>query len=95
MGTTGQYILRVIDAAAQADEDTTTVQVADTLAPTIASVQATPPVLKPPNHQMVPVTVAVEATDSRARRPGLPAYGDQQNEMMNGTGHGIPAPIGL
>ena len=38
VGTTGQYVLRVIDGMAQSDADTTTVQVADTTAPTLAAV---------------------------------------------------------
>ena len=69
VGTTGQYILRVIDASAQADEDTTTVQVDDTTAPTITAVKATPNVLKPPNDKMVPVTIAVSAVDACDAQP--------------------------
>ena len=42
VGTTGQYVLRVIDGAAQSAADTTTVQVADTTAPTLAAVDGHP-----------------------------------------------------
>ena len=39
------------------------VTVADTTPPTITSVSATPNVLSPPNHRLVPVTLAVSVTD--------------------------------
>jgi hypothetical protein len=92
VGTTGQYVLRVVDAAAQAAEDTTAVQVADTTAPTLGSVQATPNVLKPPNHRMVPVTVAVEATDSCDPTPVCQLTTVSSNEAENGTGDGDASP---
>jgi hypothetical protein len=42
----------------------TTVTVGDRQAPAIQSVTATPSVLRPANHQMVPVTILVNATDN-------------------------------
>ena len=36
----------------------------DTTAPTIHSLSVSPNVLTPPNHQMVPVTVSISATDN-------------------------------
>jgi hypothetical protein len=86
VGTPGQYVLRVIDGMAQSAADTTSVQVVDTTAPTLGAVQATPPVLEPPNHKMVPVTVAVEATDSCDPTPV------SSNEAENGTGDGDTSP---
>lgn len=42
----------------------TTVTVSDTVPPTVLDVSATPNSLWPPNHRMVPVTVAVSAIDA-------------------------------
>jgi hypothetical protein len=42
---------------------TRTVVVVDTTPPAIASATATPSVLWPPNHQLVPVTITVQVTD--------------------------------
>jgi endo-1,4-beta-xylanase len=42
---------------------TSSVTVRDTIAPAITSLGVSPSVLSPPNHKMVPVTVAVTATD--------------------------------
>jgi hypothetical protein len=91
-GTTEQYVLRVIDASAQADEDTTTVRVVDTTAPTLTAVQAAPKVLKPPNHKMVPVTVAVSATDSCDAAPVCKLTVVTSNEPENGPGDGNTSP---
>jgi hypothetical protein len=90
--TTGQYFLRVIDGLAQSDEDTTTVQVNDTTAPTITAVKATPNVLKPPNHKMVLVTVAVSAVDSCDPAPVCKVTAVTSNEPPNGTGDGDTSP---
>jgi hypothetical protein len=92
VGTTGQYVLRVIDALAQSDADTTTVRVVDTTAPTIAAVKASPNVLKPPKHQMVPVTVAVQATDSCDAQLLCQLTAVSSNEPENGTGDGDVSP---
>jgi hypothetical protein len=40
-----------------------TVTVVDTTSPSIASISASPDVLWPPNHKLVPVTISVTATD--------------------------------
>ena len=53
---------------------------------------ATPKVLKPPNHQMVPVTVAVEATDSCDPTPVCELTAVSSNEPENGTGDGDTGP---
>lgn len=92
VGTTEQYVLRVIDAAAQGDEDTTTVQVVDTTAPSISNITATPNVLGPPNHTMVPVTVAVAVTDSCDTQPICQLTSVSSNEPVNGTGDGNTSP---
>ncbi|PYQ50633.1 MAG: hypothetical protein DMF59_10310 [Acidobacteria bacterium] len=43
--------------------DTVAVTISDTVAPAIRTVTATPSVLWPPNHKMIPVTVTVAASD--------------------------------
>ncbi|MBX5484560.1 MAG: hypothetical protein IRZ16_22280 [Myxococcaceae bacterium] len=48
VGTSAAYVLRVIDAFAQADEDTTAVEVVDTTAPTIAC--NAPETIRPGQH---------------------------------------------
>jgi hypothetical protein len=92
LGAPGQYLLRVIDAVAQSAADTTTVQVVDTTAPTLTDVQATPNALKPPNHKMVPVTVAVSATDSCDAAPVCKLTVVTSNEPENGPGDGNTSP---
>jgi hypothetical protein len=57
-----QYVLRVIDALAQTDEDITEVTVADTIAPAVSCSVATP-VLNQTNHTLVTVGLASEAVD--------------------------------
>ncbi len=52
------------DDSLNISEATTTVTVGDATPPAIASLSATPNVLWPPNHQMVPVTVSASASDS-------------------------------
>ena len=65
-----------------------TVQVADTKAPTITSIKATPSVLKPPNHKMVPVAVAVSAVDTCDAHPVCQLIAVTSNELENGAGNG-------
>jgi probable HAF family extracellular repeat protein len=62
---TGQHTITitVTDAAGNSATANVTLTVADSAAPTIQSVCASPNVLSPPNHQLVPVTVKVLATD--------------------------------
>jgi hypothetical protein len=63
LGVTESYYLQVVDTLGQASADTTTVKVVDTTPPVVGEVTASPSVLWPPNHQMIPVTVAVESSD--------------------------------
>ncbi len=64
---TSQVLLRVTDRRGASGEAVTTVVVADTVAPTIVSIAATPGELSPPNHQMVAVELTVNATDQCGR----------------------------
>ncbi len=59
---TQTYVLRVIDAFGQADEDTTQVNVVDTTPPVVTCSVATP-MLSPPNHDLVNVGLAASSVD--------------------------------
>jgi len=74
------------------DTDSFTVTVVDTTPPQILSVDATPAVLWPPNHQMVNVTVAVVAFDVADPNPVSRIISVTSNQPVNGTGDGDAAP---
>lgn len=59
-------------------------------APSINDASADPPVLWPPNHRMVPVTVAYGVTDNCG--PLANALGVSSSEPADGTGDGDTAP---
>lgn len=85
------YVLRVIDAFGEADENTTEVDVVDTTPPVVTCSVATP-VLNLTNHVMVNVGLAGTAEDSCEGT--LPVvvnvYGDENDE--EGTGDGVYSP---
>jgi hypothetical protein len=64
----------------------------DTTPPTIARATATPNVLSPPNHNMVPVQVTVAATDESGAAPICRIISVSSNEPADGTGDGHTAP---
>ena len=72
--------------------DTVSVTVRDTTAPVIRSVSANPNVLWPPNHKMVEVTVAVDATDNSGQVLTCKIVGVTSNEPVNGPGDGNTDP---
>jgi len=69
-----------------------TATVADTTAPTIQSVSATPSNLWPDNHKMVDVVVAVIAVDNCDSAPVTKILGVTANQPINGPGDGNSAP---
>ncbi len=82
------------DASANSSSCASSVRVVDTTPPVISSVSASPNVLWPPNHKMVPVTASVSVTDVCD-----PAVGSKcqiisvsSNEPVNGPGSGNTAP---
>jgi hypothetical protein len=85
-----EYVLRVIDALAQADEDTTEVTVADTIPPVVSCSVATS-VLNQTNHDLVNVGLASDAVDQCAGV--LPVtvnvFADEDDD---GTGDGNSSP---
>ena len=91
LGGTTTYVLRVIDAFGQSDEDATAVGVLDTTAPEL-SLSVSPTVLWPPNHKLVPVTVTVAAADVCDPSPTLRLVSISSNEgdLANGSGHTSP-----
>lgn len=64
----------------------------DTTPPTIVSVTPSTGSLWPPNHQMVPVSIAVAATDAGAPAPSCSIASVTSNEPVNGLGDGDTAP---
>lgn len=64
----------------------------DTTSPVIGEILARPGVLWPPNHKMIPVTVAVVATDDSGIAPVCHVAGVSSNEPVLGSGDGRTAP---
>lgn len=88
---THDVVVTVTDAKGIATTCTTTVTVQDTTPPVIRRVIASPNVLWPANHKMVPVRVSVLATDVcgevRSRITSV-----RCNEAVNSTGDGNTSP---
>lgn len=81
----------VTDAAGVMAECGTTVTVVDTTPPTITSAKATPSVLWPPNHRMVPIKLEVKATDLCGSTTWKVAS-VTSSEAVNAVGSGNTAP---
>jgi hypothetical protein len=84
----GSYVITVTatDTAGNASTCATTLTVADTTAPAISSVTASPNVLSQPNHQMVPVVVYVSATDNCDPAPVCQIVSVSSDEPVTGPG---------
>jgi hypothetical protein len=68
--------------------DTVVVNVLDTVAPTITSILASPSVLQPANHEMVPVVITVLATDRCDSSFRCQIVSVTSNEPVVGSGDG-------
>lgn len=64
----------------------------DVQAPTIGSIAASPNTLWPPNHKLVPVTIATSAADNCDSAPRCAITSVSSNEPVNGLGDGDTAP---
>jgi len=66
--------------------------VEDTTPPSIDTISASPDVIWPPNHKMVPVTISVTASDNCDTNPTSQIISISSNEPENGLGDGDSAP---
>lgn len=72
--------------------DSQMVTIQDTIPPVIASASASPNSLWPPNHKMIPVSVAVAVSDVCDASPSCHIASVTSNEPVNGTGDGNTEP---
>jgi len=86
------FTLTVNDGHGGTSTDTVTATVRDTTAPAIASVAASPNLLSPPNHKMVPVTLTVSSADLVDPGPVCTIASVSSNEPIDGLGDGDTAP---
>jgi CSLREA domain-containing protein/uncharacterized repeat protein (TIGR01451 family) len=84
--------LTVTDAVGASASCQATVMVVDQTPPVIQSMAASPNVLWPPNHQMVPVNVALSASDRCDLVPSCRITSVSSNEPVSGAGAGNTAP---
>jgi hypothetical protein len=89
-GTT--VTLTATDSDGLFDTCSALVTVVDITPPSIANVIASPSVLWPPNHKMVPVTVAVSVADICDTTPTCNITSVSSNEPVNGLGDGDTVP---
>ena len=82
--------LTVTDDKGAFDTCEATVTVVDEEAPVISSVTASPDRLWPPNHKMIPVVLAVDATDNCELVCQIESVAS--NEPVNGLGDGDTSP---
>jgi hypothetical protein len=85
------YILRVIDALGQADEDITEVNVADRIPP-VVSCSVVKPVLSQTNHDMVTVGLAADAVDQceGVLPVTVKVFADEDDDENTGDGKHSP-----
>ncbi|MBI3400001.1 MAG: HYR domain-containing protein [Acidobacteria bacterium] len=90
----GTYVLTytVSDRAGNTTTKTRTVNIVDTTAPVIGSATPSTGQLWPPNHKMVPISIAVTDTDAVDPAPACSITGITSNEAINGLGDGDTAP---
>ena len=85
-------LLIVTDDKGAFDTCEATVTVVDEGAPKISSVTASPNKLWPPNHKMVPVVLAIDATDNCDLKPVCQIISVESNEPVDGLGDGNTVP---
>jgi hypothetical protein len=87
-----EVILVVRGGTGELSTDVVVIDVVDTRAPEIHDVSATPSSLWPPNHKMVPVTIAVDASDMCDDAPACRITSVTSNEPSNTIGDGNTSP---
>jgi hypothetical protein len=88
---TNAVMVTVTDPSAATTSCSTTVTVVDTIPPVITSVTATPNMIWPPNHRMIPITVnAVAADVCGATTWAITSV--TCNEGVNAAGSGMTSP---
>jgi len=90
LGTTSVQ-LTVTDSHGASSQTTATVTVVDSTGPDVSGVTASPTSLWPPNHQMVPVHVDYNTSDT-CSSGGRCVLSVSSNEPTNGLGDGDTAP---
>jgi len=86
------FTLTVDDGRGGQASDTVSVVVIDNGGPEIGTVSATPNVLRPPNHKMVAVSIAVDLTGACDAGSQCQIVSVSSNEPSNGTGDGDTSP---
>ncbi len=84
--------LTVTDGRGGVATDAVEVFVNDIDPPTIAGARATPDVLGPPNHQMVPVSMVVSFADACGAYTTCNIVGVSSSDLVNGLGDGDTSP---
>jgi hypothetical protein len=84
--------LTVDDGKGGTDTDEVVVTIADTTPPVIASVDASPNSLWPPNHKMKNVVVSVVVSDACDAAPVCQIVSVASDEPVNGPGDGNTSP---
>lgn len=91
LGTT-DVTLSVSDIKGASASCPAKVMVIDKTPPVISALSATPNVLWPPNHKMIPVSLSVAASDNCDSAPRCQIITVNSNEPINGLGDGDTAP---
>jgi hypothetical protein len=86
------FTLTVDDQRGGTASDSVVITVRDTTPPVISSLVASPDVLGPPNHKMVPVSLAAVVSDAADANPTCEIVSVTSNEPQNGLGDGDTAP---
>jgi hypothetical protein len=93
LGGSQAYFLKVVDELGQSSEASTTVSVVDTTPPVVSSVVASPNELWPPNGKLIPIQVAVSATDTCDPNPVCKLTQITSNEPIEPEDAQITGPL--
>lgn len=91
LGSTNATLV-VSDGKGGSSSDGVNINVRDSTPPSIKAVAATPNLLWPPNHKMIPVAVSAPASDTCSAVTTCKIISVRSNEPVDGTGDGDTAP---